>query len=150
MEDTGMVVRATEGAGTVREQGRASGRFSDASVLGYARLKAGLSGEDVASLVRDGRIRRSDVEMVIPARTLNRRIKEGQTLRLDEADAVARLVRVRTHAERVFDDPALAERWLSAPNPELGDETPIEMARTDVGAREVEAVLQRLEHGVVG
>jgi putative toxin-antitoxin system antitoxin component (TIGR02293 family) len=104
----------------------------------------------VASLVRDGRLRRSDVEMVIPARTLNRRIREGQTLRLDEADAVARLIRVRSHAERVFDDPALTQRWLSAANPELGDETPIEMARTDVGAREVEAVLLRIEHGVVG
>jgi putative toxin-antitoxin system antitoxin component (TIGR02293 family) len=150
MEDIGMVVRASEAAGTVREQGKALGRFTDAAVFGYARLKAGLSGEDVATLVRDGRIRRSDVEMVIPARTLNRRIKEGQTLRLDEADAVARLVRVRGHAERVFDDAALAERWLSAPNPELGDETPIEMARTDVGAREVEAVLLRIEHGVVG
>lgn len=145
-----MVVRASETAGTIRDQGRAFGRFIDASVFGYARLKAGLSGEDVAALVRDGRIRRSDVEMVIPARTLNRRIKEGQTLRLDEADAVARLVRVRSHAERVFDDPALAERWLSAPSPELSAETPIEMARTDVGAREVEAVLLRIEHGVVG
>lgn len=145
-----MIVRASETSETVLEQGSASGRFSDAPVFGYARLKAGLSGEDVARLVRDGRIRRSDVEMVIPARTLNRRIKEGQTLRLDEADAVARLVRVRSHAEGVFDDPALAERWLSAPNPELGDETPIEMARTDVGAREVETVLLRIEHGVVG
>ena len=145
-----MVVRSSDEAGMVRAQARASGPFSEHSVFGYARLKAGLSGEDVASLVRDGRVRRSDVEMVIPARTLSRRIKEGQTLRLDEADAVARLVRVRSHAEGVFDDPALAERWLSAPNPELGDETPIEMARTDVGAREVETVLLRIEHGVVG
>jgi putative toxin-antitoxin system antitoxin component (TIGR02293 family) len=71
-------------------------------------------------------------------------------LRLDEADAVARLVRVRSHAERVFDDAALAQRWLSSPNPELGNETPIEMARTDVGAGEVEAVLLRMKHGVVG
>lgn len=145
-----MVVRTSGEAGTGKGTRRSSVRFRDAPVVGYAQLKAGLSGEDVAGLVRDGRIRRSDVEMVIPARTLNRRIKEGQTLRLDEADAVARLLRVRGHAERVFDDPARAERWLSAPNPELGDETPIGMARTDVGAREVEAVLIRIEHGVVG
>ena len=101
-------------------------------------------------MVRDGLLSRSDVEMVIPARTLNRRIKEGQTLRLEEADAVARLLRVRSHALRVFDDPALAQTWLESANPELGDETPIEMARTDIGAREVEAALLRIAHGVVG
>ena len=144
-----MVVRSSEDAGQIRTQARAPGANGQDAAFGYARLKAGLTGEDVARLVREGRVRRSDVEMVIPARTLNRRIKEGQTLRLDEADAVARLVRVRSHAERVFDDPALAERWLSTSNPELGDETPIEMACTDVGAREVEAVLLRMEHGVV-
>jgi putative toxin-antitoxin system antitoxin component (TIGR02293 family) len=149
MEDTSMAIRPSEASGAGHSSTGTSSRGRDVPIFGYARLKAGLSGEDLVSLVRDGRIRRSDVEMVIPARTLNRRIKEGQTLRLDEADAVARLIRVRTHAEQVFDDPTLAERWLSAPNPELGHETPIEMARTDVGAREVEAVLLRIEHGVV-
>lgn len=145
-----MIAETAGRARTTGDDRRSHGSSGAAPVFGYARIKAGLSGEDVASLVRDGRLRRSDVEMVIPARTLNRRIKEGQSLRLDEADAVARLIRVRGHADAVFDDPALSERWLSSPNPELGDETPIEMARTDVGAREVEAVLLRIEHGVVG
>ncbi|MGL4234866.1 antitoxin Xre/MbcA/ParS toxin-binding domain-containing protein, partial [Tabrizicola sp.] len=32
--------------------------------------------------------------------------------------------------------------------PSLGDRIPIEMAQTDIGAREVEAVLLRMAHGV--
>jgi putative toxin-antitoxin system antitoxin component (TIGR02293 family) len=43
-----------------------------------------------------------------------------------------------------------AEVWLTEPNPALGGEIPIQMARTDIGAREVEAVLGRLAHGVFG
>jgi putative toxin-antitoxin system antitoxin component (TIGR02293 family) len=86
--------------------------------------------------------------MVIPQRTFERRLSEHQTLKIDEADAIARLLRVRDHARQVFEDDDLAEEWLSLPNPELGDEIPIEMARTDIGAREVEAVLGRIEHGV--
>ncbi|WP_162409138.1 antitoxin Xre/MbcA/ParS toxin-binding domain-containing protein [Acuticoccus sediminis] len=116
----------------------------------YAEIKNGVSGDRLAEAFRAGRLRRSDVEMVIPARTLARRLNEGQDLRLAEADAVVRLARVRAHAEEAFGDADLADTWLTAGNPELGGERPIDMARTDIGAREVEAVLTRFEHGVFG
>lgn len=116
----------------------------------YSRIKQGVSGSDVGELLRTGRLRRADAELVIPPRTLNRSIKEGRALQMLEADAVARLLRVREHAERTFESRDLADQWLSSPNPELANELPIEMARTDVGAREVEAVLIRIQHGIVG
>ncbi len=42
----------------------------------------------------------------------------------------------------------LAQMWLHLPLPLLGDAIPMQMARTDLGAREVETVLGRLEYGV--
>lgn len=116
----------------------------------YAEIKEGVSGARLAAAFEAGSIRRSDVEMVIPPRTLARRINEGQELKIGEADAVVRLARVRAHADDAFGNADLADRWLRAGNPELNGERPIEMARTDVGAREVEDVLTRFEHGVFG
>ncbi len=121
-----------------------------ASSLTYASVKSGVPAKTVKGYVDQGRLRRSDVLMVIPTRTFERRLSEGQTLKIDEADAIARLVRVRDHARRAFEDDDVAEEWLSLPNPELGGEIPIKMARTDIGARDVEAVLTRFEHGVYG
>ena len=126
---------------------KASERLA-APPLSYQSVRSGVSVDVVRDFLDQGRLRRSDVQMVIPARTFERRLSEHQKLKIDEADAIARLLRVRDHALRVFGDPDLAEEWLSLPNSELGDEIPIRMARTDVGAREVEAVLGRIEHGV--
>jgi hypothetical protein len=39
--------------------------------------------------------------------------------------------------------------WLSRPLPALADHRPIDLARTDVGTREIELLIGRLEHGVV-
>lgn len=58
--------------------------------------------------------------------------------------------------ERVFDralklfegDSRAAERWLSSPRRALGGAVPSELARTESGVREVEALIGRLEHGV--
>lgn len=118
--------------------------------LDYDSIRKGVPAGTIRDLIGAGRLRRSDVQMVIPRRTFERRLSENQPLKLDEADALARLLRVRDHARRAFEDDDVAEEWLSLPNPELGDEVPIEMARTDVGARDVEAVLTRFEHGVYG
>ena len=118
--------------------------------LSYQTIKTGVTAGTIRDLIGAGRLRRSDVQMVIPARTLERRLSGNQTLKIDEADAIARLVRVRDHALRVFEREDVAEEWLSLPNPALGGEVPIEMARTDIGGREVEAVLGRIEHGIIG
>jgi uncharacterized protein (DUF2384 family) len=45
---------------------------------------------------------------------------------------------------------ARAEVFLDSVNHALGSNVPRVMARTDAGAREVEALLIRLVHGVIG
>lgn len=114
----------------------------------YATVKSGLAARQVEEFLSSGRLNRSDVRMVVPDRTFERRLSENQVLKIDEADAIFRLIRVRDHALRVFDTRDRAERWLGLPNPELDGSRPIEMARTDIGAREVEGVLGRIEHGI--
>jgi putative toxin-antitoxin system antitoxin component (TIGR02293 family) len=38
--------------------------------------------------------------------------------------------------------------WLNSPNHGLGGRTPLQMAQTEAGSREVENLIGRLEHGV--
>jgi putative toxin-antitoxin system antitoxin component (TIGR02293 family) len=104
----------------------------------FQRLQAdmGLSHAELAGLVG------------ISARTLARRKTEG---RLSPAES-ERLVR----ASRIFDsavhlhegDKVAALSWLRVPAAALGGRKPIEFARSEVGGREVEDLIGRLEHGV--
>ena len=114
----------------------------------YAAIKAGVPATVVRDLQRMDLLESRDVHMIIPSRTLDRRTGKKEPLKPDEADGIARLLRVISHAMRVFEDDELAEEWLRCPNPALDDEVPMTMAATDVGAREVEGVLTRIEHGV--
>ena len=63
--------------------------------------------------------------------------------------AVAKTI-VRTHAQgrALRAGEAAARDWLAKPARALDGETPIEHADTEAGAREVENLIGRLEHGV--
>ncbi|MEJ7811435.1 MAG: antitoxin Xre/MbcA/ParS toxin-binding domain-containing protein [Gemmatimonadaceae bacterium] len=84
----------------------------------------------------------------IPPRTLARRKEEGR-LDPDESDRLLRASRVFGRALALFEgDVDAARTWLSAEQPALGGMAPLELATTDVGAREVENLIGRLEHGI--
>ena len=84
----------------------------------------------------------------IPDRTLSRRKSEGR-LHPDESDRLLRLARVVDLALSLFEgDKKAAQGWLMLSNDALGGKTPIELSKTEVGAREVETLIHRLEHGV--
>jgi putative toxin-antitoxin system antitoxin component (TIGR02293 family) len=102
------------------------------------RLKdnVGLPLSELARLVR------------ITPRTLNRRKKEGR-LTAEESDRLLRLARVLGSALKLFEgDVDTARAWLSSPQRALGGAVPWDLSRTDIGAREVENTIGRLEHGV--
>jgi putative toxin-antitoxin system antitoxin component (TIGR02293 family) len=84
----------------------------------------------------------------IPRRTLTRRKLEGR-FAPEESDRLVRASRVYSKALQLFDgDRQAASHWLVAPQRGLGGEIPVAVSSTDVGAREVERLLDRLEHGV--
>jgi len=61
-----------------------------------------------------------------------------------------RLISVSARAGEVFANQGKAVHWLSSPNPSLNGLTPLEAAETDKGYQEVEDILTRIEHGVLG
>lgn len=85
----------------------------------------------------------------IPRRTLHRR-KAGGRLDPEESDRLFRVTRVFARALELFEGDAEAARnWFQTPARALGGELPIRLARTDLGSREVESLIDRLEHGVL-
>ena len=82
------------------------------------------------------------------ARTLQRKRTEGRNLSADESDRLARLARLLVRAEEALGDTTKARRWLTRPNRALGGHRPLSLLDSDAGARLVEGVLGRIEHGV--
>jgi putative toxin-antitoxin system antitoxin component (TIGR02293 family) len=84
----------------------------------------------------------------LPKRTLHRRIEHGELLKQDESERVLRLLNLYARAVEVFEDKDRATRWFSSRPKTLGGKTPLEFMATEPGARWVEDVLGRIEHGV--
>jgi putative toxin-antitoxin system antitoxin component (TIGR02293 family) len=85
----------------------------------------------------------------IPTRTMARR-KENQQLTSVESDRLYRVARVFVFTVDVLGDLEKARTWLKSPNRGLGGEIPLTLLDTDIGARQVEDVLQRLKYGIYG
>jgi putative toxin-antitoxin system antitoxin component (TIGR02293 family) len=86
--------------------------------------------------------------MLIPDRTLARRRAAGK-LSPEESERLLRMATVFEKAVDLFEgDVVAARRWLSTPRKALDGQTPLNFARTEIGGREVEALIGRLEHGV--
>lgn len=80
-------------------------------------------------------------------RTLERRRDDGM-LTPAESERLYRIVRLFHTATKVFGTEKEARRWLKRPQMRLGEQVPLEIARLDPGAREVERLLGRIEHGI--
>jgi putative toxin-antitoxin system antitoxin component (TIGR02293 family) len=83
----------------------------------------------------------------IPARTVARRRTRG-TLDPQESDRVYRLARAVAQAAKSLGSLENARAWLKAPNRALAGEVPLGLLDTDIGARQVEEILLRLDHGI--
>jgi putative toxin-antitoxin system antitoxin component (TIGR02293 family) len=87
------------------------------------------------------------VKLAISRSTLQRRKAAGR-LSPDESDKVMRLSRLLEHATNVFGDIQRARAWLKFPQRGLGGAIPLDYAETEVGAREVDDLLGRIEYSV--
>jgi putative toxin-antitoxin system antitoxin component (TIGR02293 family) len=86
--------------------------------------------------------------MQVPPRTLARR-RQDRRLRPDESDKLLRATRVLGQALQLFGGEwSDARAWLETPQPTLGGVTPLELAETELGAREVEMAIHAIRHGV--
>ena len=93
----------------------------------------GLDGLDVARELR----RTSQVPIIMA------------TARVEESDRLVRASRVFGRALELFEgDDEQTRRWLTTPATALGGRTPFDLARSEVGGKEVETLIGRLEHGI--
>lgn len=84
----------------------------------------------------------------LPVSTLARQKKSGQ-LNSDQSERLVRLARITEMAFDLFEgDTEAALRWMKAPREALGGNTPLAMVATEIGAREVENLIGRLQDGV--
>lgn len=113
-------------------------------------IEEGLPIAAAEAVIRAGTLSASEIhDLVIPRRTLAHRKDKGQRLTAEQSDRLTRVVRVAARAEEAIGDADKAARWLRKPNRALQGKRPLELLESDVGARVVEQVLGRIEHGLV-
>lgn len=84
------------------------------------------------------------VYSVVPPATFKRRHR----LSAEESERTERLARVIALAEGLWENKSDARAFLNRPHPLLGGQSPLEAARTELGARRVERLLQDIEDGL--
>ena len=80
-------------------------------------------------------------------RTMQRRLEDG-SLELAESERLWELARLFFRATEVLESEAAAVQWFKSPIQALGWATPLSLAHSAVGLRELENILGRIEHGV--
>lgn len=85
--------------------------------------------------------------LLVSPRTLDRRRKES-TLPPDESERSFRIARLTDLAAMILGDMESAANWFKKPNYALGNQTPLELMRTEPGAKLVERTLRQIEHGI--
>ena len=109
--------------------------FPYAAIVRFQR-ESGLPLGRIADLIR------------IPPRTLVRRKASGRLLP-EESERLLRIAGVFEQALELFEgDREAARHWLTTPSEDLDEQSPLDFAITEIGARDVENLIGRLEHGV--
>lgn len=138
--DHWMAVMLSLGVRTSAKAGSTMAQIRDTLKLGLPRVsfdnlrgELGVSSEEFADVLG------------IPTRTLARRTDRFKP---DESERLLRVGSVVQKAYDVLEDMTAVRRWMNQPKRALGGLTPLRCCDTEIGAREVEALLVRIEHGV--
>lgn len=83
--------------------------------------------------------------IVVPKTTLERR--EYQ-LSPQESERTERVARLFVQARRALGTEAEAREFMTTPHPQLEERSPIDAARSDLGTRRTEQILNALEYGL--
>jgi putative toxin-antitoxin system antitoxin component (TIGR02293 family) len=138
------------GSGHAGLPGRALGLKAMSSGELIRQVGRGFSFHAVRALESRSGIGLPEIASIIglPARTLARRKASGR-LTPDESEKLLRLSSVFEQAVDLFEGKKSdALKWLTTPKKALENQTPLSYSRTELGAREVENLIGRLDHGV--
>ena len=129
----------------------AQAAYQDSPVQWVDRVMAGLPVAEFDSLREMLALPVDEMARMIgiSTATLSRRRAKGDPLDRDHSDRLMRYARLYWLAVGFFDgDQATGRDWLKRPAPALGGRRPLDFAETEIGAREVEDLIGRLEYGV--
>lgn len=110
-------------------------------------VERGLPLTTVESLSSHGISDEEIYAFVLPRRTLAHRRSRQELLTEEESDRAVRLARITSLAEEVFGDDAKAARWLRKPKVRFAGRSPMELLRTEAGARLVEEMILQIDYG---
>ena len=122
--------------------------FAEAPAAWLPYVREGLPLSVVDQALADGRISLAELDrLALPRKTLAHRRGLG-SLTPDQSDRLSRLLRIIEEAETTFGERAKAHTWLRRPTTLLDGEAPLDRLDTDIGTRQVEAILGRIAHGL--
>jgi putative toxin-antitoxin system antitoxin component (TIGR02293 family) len=113
------------------------------------RIQKGLPFSELQGLRKQLDLPLDDLasKLSISRATLHRR-KSGGRLSSEESDKVMRFSRLLEHAASVFGNVERGRAWLKFPQYGLGGAVPLDYAKTEIGAREVDNLLGRIDYDV--
>jgi len=117
----------------------------------HERILEGFSFSVLTRFEKESQLPKDAIRAVmhLPDRTLARR-KDAGRLTSEESERLYRLITLFRLAVGLFNgDRTAATQWLQTPRPALGGQTPLGLAQTEVGAKQVETLIGQLEHGVI-
>ena len=114
------------------------------------RVEEGVPVADVVEFSRQAGFTIEELAraMQIPPRTYARRVASKARLKTAEGERAVRLMRLFHRAKQIFGTDENTRGWFHGRIRALGGKTPLEFAQTEPGAREVENIIGRIEHGV--
>ncbi len=126
---------------------KAAAGLSPGKLIEVIRIGLPVQELDVLQASLDVPMDKLASKLGISKATLHRRKAQGR-LGPEESDRVLRFARLMGKAVEVLEGELAARRWLKSPQVGLGGAVPLDYAETEVGAREVEDLLGRIEYGV--
>jgi putative toxin-antitoxin system antitoxin component (TIGR02293 family) len=128
------------------------GRSKWSSLWWTVQIEKGLPFDALESLKEAFRLSDREISVVldVSTKTASRwRHADKSRLPVSASDRIYRFARLFALAEHVLEDKDAARKWLHEKQVGLGGHSPIALMRTEAGAREVESLLIRIEHGVL-
>lgn len=81
--------------------------------------------------------------------TLDRKIRGHKPLDMIQSDRLMRYTHLWKLAVHLWGNEEAAQQWLTMPEPSLSGVSPLEHAKTEIGARQVEDLMGQIAHGIV-
>ena len=85
----------------------------------------------------------------VSPRTIRDQRKKLSRLSSENTEKLVRIARIQQQARKVFSTNEAVAGWLTSPAPALDGAKPIDLLDTDLGAREVESILNGIAYGNV-